>query len=53
MGFSLYTKGQLISKANCQAVNSAKDRMNEFVFTTMQRVFICVLEEIEDSKKEF
>ena len=27
-------KGQLISKANCQAVNSTKKRMNEFVFTT-------------------
>ena len=26
-------KGQLISKANCQAVNSSKKRTNEFVFT--------------------
>ena len=34
------TKGQLISKANCQAVNSSKKRTNEFVFTTMQHVFI-------------
>ena len=25
-------KGQLISKANCQAVNSSKKRTNEFVF---------------------
>ena len=26
-------KGQLISKANCQAVNSSKKQKNEFVFT--------------------
>ena len=26
-------KGQLISKANCQAMNSSKKRTNEFVFT--------------------
>ena len=39
-------KGQLISKANCQAVNSSKKRTNEFVYTTMRRVFICFLEEI-------
>ena len=29
----LVIKGQLILKANCQAVNSSKKRMNEFVFT--------------------
>ena len=46
-------KGQLISKANCQAVNSSKKRTNEFVFTTMQRVFFRFLEEIEDTKKNF
>ena len=46
-------KGQLISKANCQAVNYSKKRMNEFIFSSMQRVFICFLEEIEDSKKAF
>ena len=45
-----WVKGQLISKANCQAVNSSK---NEFVFTSMRRVFVCFLEEIEDSKKAF
>ena len=44
-------KGQLILKANCQAVNSSKKRTNEFIFTTMQRVFVCCLEEIEDTKK--
>ena len=27
--------------------------MNEFVFTSMRRVFVCFLEEIEDSKKAF
>ena len=46
-----YTKGQLISKANCQAVNSSKKRTNEFVFTTILRVFVRFLEEIEDNKK--
>ena len=46
-------KGQLISKANCQAVNSSKKRTNEFVFTTMRRVFVRFLEEIEDTKKTF
>ena len=48
-----YTKGQLISKANCQAVNSSKKRMNEFVFTTIRRVFVRFLEEIEDTKNAF
>ena len=46
-------KGQLISKANCQAVNSSKKRMNELIFTTMRRVFVGFLEEIEDTKKTF
>ena len=46
-------KGHLISKANCQAVNSSKKRTNEFVFTTMCCVFVRFLEEIEDSKKAF
>ena len=43
-------KGQLISKA---AVNSSQKQTNEFVFTTMQRVFVRFLEEIEDTKKPF
>ena len=47
------TKGHLISKANCQAVNSSKKRTNEFVFTTMRRVFVHFLEEIEVNKKHF
>ena len=46
-------KGQLISKANCQAVNFSKKRTNEFVFTTMQRVSVRFLEEIEVNSKTF
>ena len=46
-------KGQLILKANFQAVNSSKKRTNEFIFTTMRRVFVHFLEEIEDLKKNF
>ena len=46
-------KGQLISKANCQAMNSFKKLTNEFVFTTMRCVFLRFLEEIIDSKKAF
>ena len=38
-------KGELISKANCQAMDSSKKRTNEFVFTTMQHVFVRFLEE--------
>ena len=47
------TKGQLISKANCQAVNSSKKQTNEFVFTSVRCVFVRFLEEIEDYKKAF
>ena len=46
-------KGQIISKENCQAMNSSKKRTNKFVFTTMRRVFVHFLEEIEDTKKFF
>ena len=46
-------KGQLISKANYQSENSSKNQTNEFVFTTMRRVFVRFLEEIEDTKKTF
>ena len=42
-------KDQLISKAKCQAVNSSKKRTNEFIFTTMRRVFVC----FDDTKKFF
>ena len=51
--FTTFTKGQLISKANFQAVNSSRKRTNEFVFTTMRRVFGRFFEEIEDTKKTF
>ena len=34
-------------------MNSSKKRTNEFVFTTMQRVFVRFLEEIEVNKKTF
>jgi hypothetical protein len=53
MSKRLLCKGQLISKANCQAVNFSKKRTNEFVFTIMQRVFVRFLEEIEETKKAF
>ena len=43
-------KGQLILKANCQVVNFSKEQTYQFVFTTMRHVFVCFLEEIEDSK---
>ena len=47
------TKGQLISKDNCQAMKSSKKQTNEFIFTTMRRIFVRFLEEIEDIKKTF
>ena len=47
------TKGQLIPKANYQAVNSSKKWTSEFIFTTMRRVFVRFLEEIEDTKETF
>ena len=34
-------------------MDSSKKRMNEFVFTSMRRVFVRFLEEIEDSKNAF
>ena len=34
------SKGQLISKTNCQAKDSPKKRTNEFVFTTVRRAFV-------------
>ena len=47
------TKGQLIPKANYQAVNSSKKWTSEFIFTTMRHVFVHFLEEIEDNKETF
>ena len=46
-------EGQLISKANYQAVNSSKKETNEFIFTNIGRVFVCFMEEIEDNQKTF
>ena len=46
-------KGQLISKANCQAEDSSKKRTNEFVFTSMRRVFVRFFEESSARKKTF
>ena len=45
-------KGQLLSKANCQAKDSSKKRPNEFVFTSMRRVFVLFLR-ILGQKKTF
>ena len=45
------SKGRLILKGNCQAVNSKK-RTNEFD-TTMRCVIVRFWEEIEDTKKAF
>ena len=47
------TKGQLISKANCQAEDSSKKGTNEFVFTSMRRVFVRFSEESSARKKRF
>ena len=49
----LNSKGQLILKANCQAKDSSKKWTNEFVFTSMRRVFVRFLEEIEDIRNAF
>jgi hypothetical protein len=49
----MHAKGQLIWKANCQAVNFSKKGTNEFIFTSMPRVFVHFLEEIKESKKAF
>ena len=50
MTLSTSLKGQLILKANCQAMNSSKKRTNQLVFTTERVVFVRFLEEIEDAK---
>ena len=50
---STVSKGQLISKANCQAEDSSKKQTNEFVFTSMRRVFVHFLEESSARKKRF
>ena len=51
--YALFSKGQFISKAICQAEDSSKKRTNEFVFTKMRRVFVHFLEESSARKKRF
>ena len=51
--FSVDAKGQLISKADCQAKDSSRNRTNEFVFTSMRRVIVRFLEESSARKKPF
>ena len=50
---TMLAKGQLISKPNCQAEDSSKKRTNEFVFTSMRRVFVRFFEESSARKKRF
>ena len=50
---NLQTVGHLISKANSQAEDSPKKRTNEFVFTSMRRVFVCFLGGSSARKKRF
>ena len=45
------TKGQIISKRFSLAEDSSKKRTKEFVFTSMQRVFVWFLEESSARKK--
>ena len=47
------SKGQLISKTNCQTEDSPKKRKNEFVFTSMRHVFVRFLGESSARKKTF
>ena len=51
--FSILYKRSVNIESKSQAVNSSKKRTNEFVLTSMQHVFVCFLEEIEDSTKTF
>ena len=46
-------KGQVILKWFLGSSISFKKRTNEFVFTSMQIVFVRFLEEIDDLKKTF
>ena len=51
--FCFPSKGQLISKRNSQAEDSPKKRTNEFIFTSMRRVFVRFLGESLARKKSF
>ena len=46
-------KGQLISKKIVKAEDSSKKRTNEFVFTSMRRVFVRFFEEFSARKNRF
>ena len=46
-------KGQLISKCPFGVIVSTKIPTKKFDFTTCRLVFICLLEESEDTKKTF
>ena len=46
-------KGKLFSKCFMGSSISSKKQTNEFVFTSMQIVFVPFLEEIDDLKKTF
>ena len=47
------SKGQMISKANYGILNPSLKWTNKFVLTSMRLVFVCFLQEIEDTKKTF
>ena len=47
------SKGQIISKHFFLVEDSSKKRTNEFVFTSMQLVFVRFLEESSARKKRF
>ena len=50
----LSAKGQLISKGNCQVVNSSKKRTNEFNFITMiPLVFVRFWKKLKTPKRHF
>ena len=49
----LVSKGQIISKGPLVSSNSPKKWTNEFVFTSMRRVFVCFLGESLARKKSF
>ena len=49
----MVVKGQLISKRKSQAEDSPKKRTNEFVFTSLRRVFVRFLGESSARKKSF
>ena len=46
-------KGQSISKANCQAVNSFKKQTNALVFTSMPRVSFVYWKKLKTPKMHF